>query len=147
MSSLKLALVALLLCSSGVGINPPFEAELTWYGNDFLGCRHASSWHGKTPKGFPEVVDSTHFGIAAPLNIPFGTVLKITRIRDINGWPSNYDGSSVYAVVVDRMANYTNTRYFDAWPATARALGFGPSFGKYDAGRILVSISVACCNN
>lgn len=106
-----------------------------------MGRRHAASWHGETPEGISETVNWEDYGVAAPINIPFGTKVKLTRIGAVNGEPSCYDGQSVIATVVDRMENYTRTTHFDAYPATARALGFGP-YMVQDVGVVLVQVEI-----
>lgn len=108
------------------------SATLTWYGEHFLGRRHAASWHQQTPPGAPEVVDTTFRGIAAPLSIPFGTVLIIERVGACHDTPSEYDGRRAIAIVVDRMRDFHNTGTYDAWPQVAADLGFGPEFPADD---------------
>lgn len=114
------------------------RAVLTWYGEGFLGRRHAASWHGETPIGAPETLNETYLGIAAPARFPFGAILTLTRIDTCWGEHSDKDGMSVVAVVIDRRARDTDN-HFDAWPATARALGFGPRYSE-DDGCVVVSV-------
>lgn len=116
------------------------EAVCTWYGEEFIGRRHAASWHQQTPVGFPEVVTMEHFGVAAPPNIPFGTKLLITRLVPCNPLCSQeYNNTSILVVVADRKASLTQSSY-DLWPAAAKALGFGPSFGEKDVGCIKIRV-------
>ena len=110
----------------------------TWYSE--LGQRHAASWHGMTPHLIPEVVTMQHYGIAAPRSYPFGTRLKVTRMRGLVGGPSPYDGRSVIVTVVDRVGRPSCDCHFDLWPAAARVLGIGPTFGKRDAGALEVRV-------
>jgi len=112
---------ALLLAALMLGTPQPV-AKLTWYGEEFVGRRHAASWHQQVPAGWPEVVNTRDLGIAAPYDIPFGTTVRITRIGNCYGEVSKRDGDFVDAVVVDRMAE-DNLAWFDAWPATFEALG------------------------
>ena len=115
------------------------EAVCTWYGEDFIGRRHAASWHQQTPAGFPEVVTLTHFGVAAPPDIPFGTMLFITRLAPCNPLCSQeYNGTSIIVTVIDRKASLAQGSY-DLWPAAAKVLGFGPSFDK-DVGCIKIRV-------
>jgi len=115
------------------------EAVCTWYGEEFIGRRHAASWHQQTPIGFPEVVTMEHFGVAAPPDIPFGTKLFITRLVPCNSRCSQkYNNTSIIAIVVDRKASLAQGSY-DLWPAAAKALGFGPSF-KGDVGCIKIRV-------
>lgn len=115
------------------------EAVCTWYGEEFIGRRHAASWHQQTPIGFPEVVTLTHFGIAAPPDIPFGTRLFITRSAPCNPLCSQeYNNTSIIVTVVDRKASLAQGSY-DLWPAAAKALGFGPSF-EGDVGCIKIRV-------
>ena len=118
------------------------EAVATWYGEDFLGKRHSASWHGETPRGFPEVVTENAYGVAAPVGIPFGTILCITRLRTCYGESSEFDGRSVIVQVVDRKARYRDKGYYDLWPAAALALGFGPTFDKDDVGCIRARVEI-----
>ena len=115
------------------------EAICTWYGEAFVGRRHAASWHKETPWNFPEVVTGTDYGIAAPIDVPFGTILRLTRVQTCYGETSEYDGRSVIVVVVDRKRNYRARGYFDLWPAAAKRLGFGPEF-EDDAGCVKVRV-------
>lgn len=109
-----------------------------WYGGNgdgYLGKRHAASWHGETPKGFPEVVDIEHLGIA--LNgVPFGEVVRV-EIVGVPKWAkeeySHLIGRSVYATVVDR----TSDLFVDCWPATAKAL-YGKDYQR--VGKMFVKI-------
>jgi len=116
-------------------------AEATWYGNEFLGRRHAASWHAETPAGFTDYVDSERFGVAAPISIPFGTRLRITRQGAVCGRSSPFDGTSIIVTVVDRMGDYTREDRYDLWPAAAKALGMGPTYhGLADDGRLRVTV-------
>ena len=115
------------------------DAVCTWYGEEFIGRRHAASWHQQTPEGFPEIVTLIHFGIAAPPDIPFGTKLFITRLAPCNLLCSQeYNGTSIIVIVVDRKASLAQGSY-DLWPAAAKALGFGPSF-EGDVGCIKIRV-------
>ncbi len=118
------------------------QAICTWYGNEFLGRRHAASWHQQTPQGFPEIVTEDAYGVAAPVDIPFGTILCMTRVETCNGEASKYDGRVVIVMVVDRKRNYHARGYYDLWPAAAKVLGFGPTFGDQDVGCIRARIEV-----
>lgn len=105
------------------------EAVATWCGGQFLGKRHASSWHGETPIGYPETVNRSVAGVAAPSDIPFGTLLRLTRVGACNEEPSEYDGRQVIVVVLDRKERH-------------EVPGFGPSFGDRDAGCVKVRVEV-----
>ncbi len=110
------------------------DACMTWYGNEFVGRHHAAHWHGQTPPGFSDTVQPEEFGVAAPITVPFGTRLRFTRLDD----PT----LTVEAVVVDRMRDFHNPQRYDAYPAVAEALGFGPAFGPDDVGVIRVRVEV-----
>ena len=118
------------------------EAVATWYGGQFLGKRHAASWHGETPIGYPETVTRNVAGVAAPSDIPFGTLLRLTRVGACNEEPSEYDGRQVIVVVLDRKKRHEIPGYLDLWPLPAELLGFGPSFGDRDAGCVKVRVEV-----
>ena len=109
-------------------------ARVTWYGGRdvYLGKRHAASWNGETPAGFPEVVTTSALGCAAPYWIPFGSVVRLTR------WDGEREYRA-YAIVVDRTASGET---WDVWPAVAKDLGFGPSFGKEDRGAVNAVIEI-----
>jgi len=116
----------------------------TWYGSNednFIGKYHAAYWHNETPQGAPEFVTNNFLGVAAPKSIPFGTKLLIVRKSTCMGHQSPYDNAFIFATVLDRKADYTTPHYYDLWPATARALGFGPTF-ENDAGCIQVQVFV-----
>lgn len=127
----------LLILSLLAPVTPAREGRLYWYGqgDGYLGRHHASYWHGQVPEGFPGVVDLEHFGIAASSEYPFGQRLKLTRICACNGVPPERDGSSVEAVVVDRLG-VDDERLFDAWPATWLKLA------DFETGCIKVSVEV-----
>lgn len=115
------------------------EAICTWYGEEFIGRRHAASWHQQTPTDFPEVVTMTHFGVAASPDIPFGTKLFITRLAPCNPLCSQkHNNTSIIVTVVDRKASLAQGSY-DLWPAAAKVLGFGPSFDD-DVGCIEIKV-------
>jgi 3D (Asp-Asp-Asp) domain-containing protein len=91
----------------------PTPGRLTYYGvgDGLLGKRHAASWRGVTPQGWPEVITLEHRGIASgDRNVPIGTRVMVT-----------YDGKSSEAVVMDYMARDTPGRW-DAWPKTFKDL-------------------------
>lgn len=117
------------------------EGVATWYGNDFVGQHHAAHWHQKTPSGAPDVVDDAYFGIAAPSDIPFGTKLLLIRESTCTNHDSPYDRAFVFATVIDRKARHEIPHYYDLWPATAKALGFGPTF-ENDAGCLKVQVYI-----
>lgn len=141
-------LVAALLLALGSYMWIPYErpGRVTWYGEEFLGRRHAASWHRETPVGFPEVVTTEHFGVAAPATIPFGTVLRLTFVDTCAPGCSEEAqemvGTEVYVVVVDRMKD-SEARTFDLWPAAAHELGFGPDYGDEDWGCIRAKVDIA----
>lgn len=116
------------------------DGVATWYGNEFVGKHHAAYWHEKTPSSAPEVVTNDFFGVAAPSDIPFGTKLLLIRKCTCMGHSSSYDGAFIIATVIDRKANHEVPHYYDLWPASAKALGFGPSFSGNDAGCIRVQV-------
>lgn len=120
-------LMGLVLCFV-VPLEP--SATLTWYGGPYMGQHHAAYWHGETPRGFPEVVTEDGMGVAAPYDIPFGTVLRFTRL----------DGSGRYVdlVVIDRLAKDT-PGWYDAWPLAFDKLG------DRDEGRIKVRVEIVVC--
>lgn len=116
------------------------RAILTWYGDEYVGRRHAASWHDQVPAGFPHVVTVWHSGVAAPRQVPFGTRIRLTRLG-ICGDPSSEEAVlRTEAVVLDRM-NWRVDGQWDAWPATARDLGFGPQVDT-DCGCVLVRVEV-----
>ena len=88
------------------------EALLTYY--LLLGQHHAAYWHQEVLVGAPLVVTEHYLGIAACLDYPFNTVLRVEDLET---------GAIVYAVVTDRMADYHNCQRFDAWPLTMDRLG------------------------
>jgi hypothetical protein len=100
---------------------PLGEGVLTHYGegDGFMGQRHAASWHAETPAGFPEVVTRDALGVAAPSDIPFGSRLRLTVFATCDG--RALPPRTIEAVVVDRRADGAEG-YYDAWPATFRAL-------------------------
>lgn len=114
-----------------------------WYygpGDGYLGRRHAASWHGLTPPGWPEVVDWVHPGIAtADRSIPFGTRLHL-RVVAVPGWAREQYGHLVgreaEGVVVDRMAPWVREG-IDLWPALAREL-MGPDWRRI--GKVWVEV-------
>lgn len=116
------------------------SAKLTWYGGPYVGQHHAAYWHGETPKGFPDVVTLEDLGVAAPYEVPFGTVVRITRIGHCAGYNSELDGRSVYAVVVDRLGQNI-PKHYDAFPATFQALG------TLDEGCLRVRVEVLVPHN
>jgi hypothetical protein len=107
-------------------------ATMTWYGGAFLGQHHAAHWHGQIPAHAPSVVTTDYPGVAACTDYEFGTVLRFKRGERI-----------AYGIVVDRRARYgpEYCGYFDAWPALAQRLGFGPSYGPNDKGVVQVEVS------
>lgn len=107
------------------GLVPVGTARATWY---WLPTQHAAYHHGQTPAGFTPYVDYERMGCAAPVGIPFGTRLLLER-KDT--------GQRATCVVVDRTGN---GRGYDMWPATSKALGFGPTFGRKDAGVVTVDV-------
>lgn len=133
--------IALLLSFLLVLTPVSTDGVATWYGNGFIGKHHAAYWHEKTPSGAPNVVDDAFFGIAAPNDIPFGTKLLLIRESTCMKHSSPYDGSFVFATVIDRKARHEIPHYYDLWPATAKALGFGP-FSEGDAGCLKVQVYV-----
>jgi 3D (Asp-Asp-Asp) domain-containing protein len=91
----------------------PTPGKLTYYGvgDGLLGKRHAASWRGVTPQGWPEVVTLEHRGIASgDRSVPIGTRVQVT-----------YAGKTTTAVVVDYMGRDAPGRW-DAWPRTFRDL-------------------------
>lgn len=117
------------------------DGTATWYGNEFIGKHHAAYWHGETPLGAPDVVNNIYLGVAAPSDIPFGTKLLLIRESTCMKHDSPYDGVFVFATVVDRKANHKILHHYDLWPATAKALGFGPTF-ENDAGCIRAQVFI-----
>lgn len=111
----------LVLVASRLYFPVPIDADaiLTWYGEGFIGQRHAASWHRETPNGFPEVVTLDDYGVAAPASIPFGTLVRLAVYETC--WGDPIQPRSVVAIVVDRRARSLNG-YWDAWPATFNAL-------------------------
>ena len=109
------------------------DAQLTWYGNEFVGRHHAAYWHQQVPAGFSDTMQPDEFGVAAPLHVPFGTRLRLTRLDT---------GATVEAVVVDRMRNFRNPNTYDAYPAVAQALGFGPWAEEQDCGVVRVKVEI-----
>jgi len=99
----------------------------TFYGttDGYLGERHAASWWGQIPDGFPEYVDEVHFGVATrSRSLPFGTKLEL-RIMGLPNWAepelSFLIGRKVVVTVVDRLPNDSGVS-FDLWPAAFTAL-------------------------
>jgi hypothetical protein len=113
------ALLALLLALHVISL----PVTVTTYGIDdqYLGRRHAASWHGVTPPGAPEVVDDEYLG-AASNDVPMGTILHVTLMAECNG--EIMPRREVTVTVVDRLADGI-TGYVDLWPAAARAVGLG----------------------
>jgi hypothetical protein len=74
----------------------------------------------------PKIVTDDFPGVAAPHNIPFGTRVLICS-----------DDRCAEAIVLDRTRD---SQGWDAWPETARRLGFGPTLGGKDPGRISVKV-------
>lgn len=116
-------------------------AEMTWYGD--YGDKTGASKHGYqcydtvTLELVQDRVNDWQFGVAAPRWLPYCTDLLICRTDS---------GQCVRAVKVDVLGkdstsyneNTGSLEYLDAWPAVAEALGFGPSYGEQDSGRIHV---------
>jgi len=95
--------------------------------------RHAAFWNGRTPEGWPEVVDLIHHGIAtSDYSIPFGTRLCI-EITDVPSWAHeeyfHLIGRRAVGIVIDRTAPWVYKELgpaLDLWPALFQQLA-GPS--------------------
>ena len=107
-------------------------ARVFYYGDmedRCLGRRHAASWWGQTPDGWPEVVDLIHYGIAtSDWSIPFGTIVCI-RIIGFPAWAEDeYAGlvsNTACGIVVGRMPVWSHRELgpsFDLWPALFQRL-------------------------
>lgn len=110
----------------------PTPGKLTYYGvgDGLLGKRHAASWRGVTPQGWPDVVTLTDRGIASgDRNVPIGTRVIVTSV---------VNGKSTAAVVVDYMGKDTPGRW-DAWPRTFRDLA------QLDVGVLDVTVTRLDC--
>ena len=126
----------------------PSVVRVSYYGigDGYLWSRHASSWHGETPEGWPEFVNLRHHGIATTdWSIPFGTKVCL-EIVSFPAWAEGeYDeriGTVACGIVVDRMSQVTEC-YFgpsvDIWPALARVL-MGPDYGRVGTVRAKMEI-------
>lgn len=122
----------ILLLLLGYGWQPYGTTRMTWYGygDGFAGRRTAASWHGKVPEGVPGRVTQSFPGVAAPSSIPFGTIVRCTR---------KGTGQTALAVVLDRTGS---SQGWDAHPELAKRLGFGPTYGREDVGRIIVEVEI-----
>jgi len=137
-------MVALIILTMiWVPISGVREHVCTWYGNEFLGRKPSAAWHGVADV----VVDEVTYGIAAPIEIPLGSYVRVCRTGTCSDstrlLSTDYNGRCVVARVLDRRAR-SIPGYWDLWPATAEALGFGPSWAHrgLDAGCIQATVEI-----